>query len=200
MSVMLITDGNDIPKKADPKRVVPQPPAYSGCIANAKATQATASRAQLKRRCALLRQALKEQALEHLISTQQLYGEGAERKVAISDAEVIKRLDALKREQFPSPAAFDNYLRITGQTTHDQLERIKFSLLTAKLLHALTGGASPDHLTPQQRAGLASLARASGKWRLATTCDPAYTVPLCNHGSSAANRQTPSALIAELGL
>lgn len=200
MSIMLITDGNDIPKEVDAKRVVPQPPTYSACVTDAKMTLKTAPRAQLKRKCALLRQALQEQALEHLISTQQLYAESAEHKVSVSDAEATKRLDALKREQFPSPAAFTSYLRITGQTIYDQLERIRFSLLTAKLLQTLTGASSPNHLTIQQSARLAAFASTSDKWRHATTCAPAYAVPLCSREGPKANRPVPDMLITELGL
>jgi hypothetical protein len=200
MSVLVITDDNDIPKSSDPKRAVPQPPAYSACIANGKATLSATPRAQIKQKCALLHEALQDQAIEHLISTQQLYSETAERSISVSDHEVGAYLKRREREEFASHAAYANYLRITGLTKQDQLERARAELLTRKLLQSLTGSSSPHNLTPEQRGRLVSFARISKKWKEATTCKPAYAVPLCKLTGLLPSKPAPDPLIVELGL
>jgi hypothetical protein len=179
MPVIVVTDGNDIPKTNDPKRVVPEPPSYSACIANVKGGKggpaAHLSAVAIKDKCALLRQALQEQALETLISTDQLIGKAAERGITASDSEARQLLTRLKNEEFPSPAAFQRYLRITRQSLGDQFYRLRELILTGKLLQAVTGGTGTP--TPAQQQEFAQI---SEKWVTATSCRAGYVISLCS--------------------
>jgi hypothetical protein len=199
MPVIVVTDGNDIPKANDPKRVVPEPPSYSACIANVKGGKggpARLSAVAIKERCALLRQALQEQALETLIATDQLVGKAAERGITANDSEARQLLTRLKREEFPSEAAFQRYLRITKQSLADQFYRLRELILTGKLIKAVTGGTGTP--TPAQQQEFAQI---SNKWIAATRCRTGYVISLCSEYKPTISKPPPaSALITELGL
>jgi hypothetical protein len=201
MSVLIVTDTGDIPKTTDPKLVVPQAPSYAACITHAGEglahTNGHLSVAAIKEKCARLRQALKEQALETLISADQLIGKSAERGVTVSNSQVRQRLDQLNREEFPNQAAYRRYLRRTRQSVADQLYRVKTNLLAGDLIATATGG--PNHTpSPTQQREFADL---SNKWIAATDCRPDYLVALCSqYKPSAAKPPAVNVLIAELAL
>lgn len=201
MSVLVITDGHAIPKTPDPKLLAPRPPSYATCIADAKGGLAEKgtrlTSASIKQKCASLRRALREQAVEVLISTAQLVDEGAERGIVLNDKQVRRLLAGLVRAEFPSEAAYRRYLHITKQSLRDQIYHVRPMFLAAKVLKAVAGG--PDRTpTPAQLRGLAN---ATKKWIAATTCRAGYVVPRCRE-YKASTEQPPAVnvLIAELAL
>jgi hypothetical protein len=200
MTVLIITDGNDIPKTNDPRRTVPIPPNYTLCVSNAKAVLANStgpSTGALQEKCAQLRQALQEQALEILVSASQLASESAEHHITTNNNEASRRLNRLVHEEFPSRDAFRRYLHLTKQTLTDQLERIKAQILAGKLTSTLTGGSNHTPTAAQQL----SLAQSSKKWIAATICRRAYAISLCNQSDGARHRPPAvNTLIQELGL
>jgi hypothetical protein len=200
MSVLVVTDKSDIPKTNDPKLVVPQPPDYTTCVTNAQAgltgTSNHLTATAIKQKCALLRQALQEQAVELLISTDQLLGKSAERRVTASDGEVRRHLNKLVREEFPSQAAFQRYLRFTRQPLADQLYRVKSLVLTTKLLLAYGLSSGTPSASQQQY-----FTQVTKHWVAATSCRTGYVVPSCSqYKASAAAKPGTGALIQELAL
>jgi foldase protein PrsA len=125
---------------ATPKVPVPDPPAYTNCIAHLEATapkpakgQTKPTAAQLKTQCEQQYASLKQSVLGYLISANWVLSEAAERGVKVSDSEVKKQFNQIKSQQFPTEAAFQKFLTSTGYTVSDVLLRVKLDLLSTKL-------------------------------------------------------------------
>jgi foldase protein PrsA len=122
------------------KPVVPEPPAYTACIAHLEATaakpakgQAKPTAAQLKSQCEQQYKSLQQEVLGFLISSEWVLGEGASLGVKVSDKEVKKQFATIKSQQFPKPAEFEKFLATSGQTVSDLLLRVKLNLLSSKI-------------------------------------------------------------------
>lgn len=119
---------------------VPEPPEYTACIRHLEATapkpakgKTPPSRAQFKSQCETQYTAYKQEVLDFLISSQWVLGEAAEQGVKVSEAEVKKQFETLKKEQFPKESAYKAYLARSGETEADLLQRVKLQLLARKL-------------------------------------------------------------------
>src|SRR5690242_15615781 len=75
-----------------PEHVAPDPPRYAACIAHQEAVSPQSVKAELKEECQRQYQALRQQALDFLISSQWLIGEAASSGQKMSDDEVRARL------------------------------------------------------------------------------------------------------------
>jgi foldase protein PrsA len=122
------------------KPVVPEPPAYTACIAHLEATaakpakgQAKPTAAQLKSECEQQYKSLQQEVLGFLISSEWVIGEGNSLGVKVSDKEVKKQFETIKSQQFPKPAEFEKFLATSGQTVSDLLLRVKLNLLSSKI-------------------------------------------------------------------
>lgn len=126
---------------------VPEPPAYSTCIAHLKAIepkpvkgQKPKTEAQLKAECEQQYKAYQQQVLGFLIVVEWLVGEAKEKGVELSDHEVVKRFNELKKREFPKEAEFQKFLASTGYTISDLLLRVKQSMIETKLQESITKG------------------------------------------------------------
>jgi foldase protein PrsA len=122
------------------KPAIPEPPAFTACIAHLKETepkptkgQKAKTAAQLKAQCEQQYKALQQQVLGFLISSDWVIGEAEEMGVKVSDREVVKHFNQLKKQQFPKEAEFQKFLSSTGQTVSDLLLRVKLSMLSTKI-------------------------------------------------------------------
>jgi foldase protein PrsA len=122
------------------KPVVPEPPAYTACIAHLEATAAKPAKgqskptaAQLKSECEQQYKSLQQEVLGFLISSEWVIGEGNSLGVKVSDKEVKKQFETIKSQQFPKPAEFEKFLATSGQTVSDLLLRVKLNLLSSKI-------------------------------------------------------------------
>jgi len=88
------------------------------------------------------------QTMQFLISAEWLTQESAKRGIATTPREVRATFDKQKRKSFSSEAAYQRFVRTSGQTEADLLYRVKLSLLTNKLQSDVTKGAPP--VTDQQ--------------------------------------------------
>jgi foldase protein PrsA len=127
------------------KPVLPEPPAYTACIAHLKEVepkpakgQKPKTEAELKSQCEQQYTALKQQVLGFLISADWVLGEAESQGVHVSDSEVAKKFNTLKKQQFPKEAEFQKFLATTGQTVSDLLLRVKLSMLTTKIQEKVT--------------------------------------------------------------
>lgn len=127
------------------KPVVPDPPSYSNCVAHLKAIepkpakgQKPKTEAQLKTQCEQQYKALQQTTLGFLISADWVIGQAEEQGVKLSDKEVAKKFNQLKKQQFPKEAEFKKFLATTGQSVSDLLLRVKLSMLTTKIQEKIT--------------------------------------------------------------
>jgi hypothetical protein len=89
-------------------------------------------------------QALRRQALRLLISTRWLIGEAVGRGVAISGAEVRRKVEGVERADFPTGLAEQReFLKSTGETVADLELQARAELAQAKLRQLAIGGAPP---------------------------------------------------------
>jgi foldase protein PrsA len=129
------------------KPVVPDPPAYTNCIAHLEATapkpakgQAKPTSAELKTECETQYKSLKTEVLGFLISSEWVIGEGSHLGVTVSDKEVKKEFEKIKTQQFPKPAEFEKFLATSGQTVSDLLLRVKLNMLSQKIQKKVAEG------------------------------------------------------------
>ncbi len=122
------------------KATVPVPPAYTACIANLKATapkpakgQPAQTEAQLKSQCEQQYKSLQQEVLGFLISSQWVLGEADSLGVKVTDAEVKKEFEKIKKTQFPKAAEFEKFLATSGQSVSDLLLRVKLNMLSQKI-------------------------------------------------------------------
>jgi foldase protein PrsA len=135
------------PGKSGSKPPAPEPPDFTACVAHLEALAAKASKGKTKPNTALYKSqceqqyaAYKQEVLNFLISSQWVVNEAAERGINVSDAEVKKQFASLRAAQFPTAAAFKEYLARTGESEADLLMRVKLSLLARKIQEGITKG------------------------------------------------------------
>ena len=135
------------PGSTAPKPAVPDPPAYTACIAHLEATapkpakgQAKPTSTELKSECKEQYESLKQEVLGFLISSSWVIGEAEHLGVKVSDKEVTKEFAKIKNEQFPKPAEFQKFLATSGQTVSDLLLRVKLNMLSAKIQKKVAKG------------------------------------------------------------
>jgi foldase protein PrsA len=122
------------------KAVVPDPPAYTACIAHLQKTtpkpakgQKAPTSAQLKSQCEQQYKSLQQEVLGFLISSSWVLGEAKSLGVKVSDKEVHTQFAKIKHQQFPKPAEFEKFLATSGQTVSDLLLRVKLNMLSSKI-------------------------------------------------------------------
>lgn len=124
---------------AGSKPVVPDPPKYTACIANAKAQakpakgQKAPGEPELKKQCEQQYKSLQQEVLGFLISSSWVLGEAGSLGVKVTDSEVKKQFEKIKSQQFPKAAEFEKFLKTSGQTVSDLLLRVKLNLLSSKI-------------------------------------------------------------------
>ena len=143
---MAIAAHSTTPKGATTPAPVPDPPEYTRCIEYLRATEHTSaplarsSTAQLKSKCAASYAADKKAALEFLIPAEWAEGEAKELGVNVSDKEVEKEFEKIKKAGYKG--GFENYLARTGYTVPDLLLKTKVErVLPPKLEKAVIGRA-----------------------------------------------------------
>ena len=126
------------------KPVIPEPPAYTACIADLEATESKPAKGQgartpiqLRAQCEQQYKEMAQQVLGYLISLDWVFGAAEEQGVHVSDKEVVERFDAFKKESFKTKAAFQSFLAKTGETVSDLLLREKYQMVSTKLQKAI---------------------------------------------------------------
>ena len=133
----------------------PKPPSYEACVNQKRKTtpkpakgQPKVTDAQLKAQCKQEYNALRDQVLQLLISFQWIEGEAQEQNIKVSESEVKKSFDKQKKEAFPKAADFDKFLKESGQTEEDILQRVRLDTLSTKIREKVTKG--KDKVTDAQ--------------------------------------------------
>ncbi|HUN78952.1 MAG TPA: hypothetical protein VMU32_08540, partial [Solirubrobacteraceae bacterium] len=112
------------------KPSTPVPPDYTACIAHLKEIepkpakgQKPKTEAELKTQCEQQYKEILQQALGFLISYTWVEKEAAAMGVKVSDHEVVKHLNELKKQEYPKEAEFQKFLEKTKYTVSDLLLR-----------------------------------------------------------------------------
>ena len=120
---------------------VPDPESgYAKCVASKrKSTPAPAkgqpkvTDAQLKTQCKQEYDQLRNQVLQLLISFKWIQGEADAKNIKVTDAEVKKSFAEQKKQSFPKEADYQKFIKQSGQTQEDILQRVKLDLLSNKI-------------------------------------------------------------------
>jgi hypothetical protein len=198
MSTLLGGDFFEIAHITPPKGMVSDPPDDSTCIADMRVVAPTMGAGELTGRCEELEQAVKEQALNYLISVQRLIDEGAKAGLKATPGEIQKKFAEVKSRQFSTEADLREYLAERDWTLSDELYLVKRDVLSVKL---------SEELVSKFRGGLNSPALVSyvqgqtRKWTAKTACRTGYVVSVCKDYTSAdaARVPSPAVLIEKIG-
>ncbi len=130
-----------------PRPPAPDPPNFTRCTAAARASapkpargQPVPSDASFKAQCQQQYQSLVQQVMQFLVSSDWIQGEAADQGIKVSAQEVNQQFQTIKAQQFPKPAAFANFLQMSGMTMSDLLFRVRLDALSNKLRTKITAG------------------------------------------------------------
>lgn len=131
------------------KQAVPVPPDYTACVASLKQQLAALlkgkqapTQAQLKAQCAQEYQSYLQQVMQFLVSAEWVLGEAKAQGINVTDQQVAKQFATIKKQQFPTAAAYNAFLASSGETEADLLLRVKLELISTKLRNKATAGTS----------------------------------------------------------
>jgi foldase protein PrsA len=123
-----------------PNAQLPDAPDFVKCVAQKRKTTPAPGKGQpkvtdqaLKDQCNQEYEAVRDQALQVLVSFEWIEGEAEERGIKVSDEEVKKSFDQQKKQGFPKEADFKKFLKDSGQTEEDILQRVRLDLLSNKI-------------------------------------------------------------------
>jgi foldase protein PrsA len=128
------------------KPVLPEPPAYTACIAHLAATAAKPAKGQsapttkeLKSECEQQYKSLQQQVLGVLIQADWIIGEAESLGIKVTDTEVKAELVKIVKEEFTKPGSFKQFLASSHQTISDLLLRVKYrTMLPQKIEQKIT--------------------------------------------------------------
>jgi foldase protein PrsA len=127
--------------------VVPDPPNFTKCVAaKRKSTPAPAKGQpkvtddQLKTQCKTEYEQQRSQVMQLLVSFKWIQGEADAQGVKVTDAEVKKSFDEQKKQSFPKDADYQKFLKTSGQSQEDIMQRVKLDLLSTKIRDKVVKG------------------------------------------------------------
>src|SRR3954454_2350493 len=126
---------------------VPDPPSYAKCVAAKRKTtpapakgQPKVTDTQLKTQCKQEYEQQRSQVMQLLVSFKWIQGEAEAQGIKVTDAEVKKSFDEQKKQSFPKEADYQKFLKQSGQTQEDILQRVKLDLLSNKIRDKVVKG------------------------------------------------------------
>jgi hypothetical protein len=178
-----------------PVGLVSEPPSLAACITRLQAAAPTAgkgaprlSAAQLGGKCRQLNQAMKLQAVGFLVESQWIIALAADEGVKASDQEV-KQLFSRIRAEYPTQAAFQQFLGRNRRSLADELFVVKLDVLREKLSKKLTAGGKPM---------LAKLTDDGQRWTEKTSCRAGYVVAHCKQFKQELPHTSPAVLLEQV--
>jgi foldase protein PrsA len=85
-------------------------------------------------------EALKQQVMQFLISSEWIEGEASERGIDVSSQEIQRQFAQTKKQSFPNEKAYKKFLATSGQTVDDLLFRVRLDVLSNKIREDVTKG------------------------------------------------------------
>jgi foldase protein PrsA len=133
-----------------PNAQVPKPPDFVKCVEQARKGKPKATDGRLRQQCKQEYEALRDQTLQLLISSRWVEGEASERGISVTDSAVEDAFKQQKKQSFPKDGDYKRFLRDSGQTEDDVLQRVRLELLSSKIREQVTKG--KDRVTDRQVA------------------------------------------------
>jgi foldase protein PrsA len=124
---------------------VPDPPDYTKCVAAKKKQpvqgQSKATSAALKKQCKSEYTTLKRQVMQFLIQASWVEQEAGKQHITVPAKTVKASFEKQKNQAFPTPKAYQQFLKTSGMSEADILFRVKLSQLQEKLTKKVTDDA-----------------------------------------------------------
>jgi foldase protein PrsA len=117
--------------------IVPNdPPNFTNCIAEVRKqipTLAKTPDATVKADCAQLFTSLSSQVMDFLVKAYWYQADATKLHITVSNAQVQKAFQAAEKQEFPTAAQFQAFLKQTGQTLADIIYRVRINQIFMKL-------------------------------------------------------------------
>jgi foldase protein PrsA len=136
--------------QGNPSAVVPDPPSYTNCVATLRKQSKPAkgqpkpTDASLLAQCKAQDQQIQQQTMSTLIQSAWVEGEAKKQGVSVTSAAVQQQLVQTKKQSFPTPAAYEKFLKTSGMSPADVLDRVRVQLLAQRITQKIqSGGTQP---------------------------------------------------------
>jgi foldase protein PrsA len=136
-------------KSASANAAVPDPPSYVHCVATLRSQTKTPKgqtpppTSSFIAQCKAANQQVVQQTMSTLIQSKWVEGEAKKQGIAVSSADVNKQLALTKKQSFPTTAAYNKFLKQSGMTSADVLDRVRVQLLAQRISTKIQKSASP---------------------------------------------------------
>ncbi len=124
--------------------VVPDPPAFTKCIANKKKSSEKLSNSALKKQCEQDWDTAKTQIMTSLVQQEWYELEAQDRGINISAQDVQARFEPLKQQSFPKEEDYQKFLKDTGQSQADILQLVRASMIQEKVQEQVKSAPTPS--------------------------------------------------------
>ena len=155
MKIITISQASQTNPNAAKTAAVPDPPDYTKCVAAKKKTapkpakgQPEPTDAQFKTQCQQQYDQFKSEVLGFLIRSTWLDQEAVKQNVKVTDKEVQKQIDDIKKQQFTQKGSYEKFLQTAGLTNEDVLFQQRVRSLQDKITAKITKG--KDKVTDAQ--------------------------------------------------
>jgi foldase protein PrsA len=157
MRIITISQASQTNPNAAKTAAVPDAPDFVKCVAQKKKTapkpakgQPEPTEAQFKTQCKQQYDQFKSEVLGFLIRSTWLDQEAQKQKVKVTDKEVQKQIDDIKKQQFTQKGSYEKFLQTAGLTNEDVLFQQRVRELQNKITQKVTKG--KDKVTDAQIA------------------------------------------------
>lgn len=156
--------------------VVAIPPSYGRCVRTVHGRGASWARAW--KLCQALFLDQNSNVMQLLITSSWIRGEAHERGLSVSRSKVLAEFKKTKKSAFPSEKDFKKFLRESGETVIDLIQRTSLDMLSLSIRKDVVKG-----LNSKQAADALSrfVPRFQAKWKSRTTCNHNFAIDLCGH-------------------
>jgi foldase protein PrsA len=117
--------------------IIPDPPTYDKCVAEVRhdiPSLAKTSTKQVRADCKQLYDQYASSVMQNLIQDYWLELEANRDHIKVTDAQVQKAFNTARKQQLPTSAQFNAFLKSTGETTQDVLFHFRINQIASKLL------------------------------------------------------------------
>jgi hypothetical protein len=176
--------------------VVPDAPDFTNCIASLQKAagkgKTAPTAAQAKSQCQSQFDQQKGQVLNLLITSAWIQGQAKAMGISASDKEVQTQFEKTKTQAFGTgakgAAAYQKFLKQSGETKDDILFRVKIDALSTKIRDKAIKGLSGK----KQQAELQKFIKSfQADWKARTECAMVYIIDLCKNAPKQAAAQQP---------
>jgi SurA N-terminal domain len=123
------------------------PPRFERCVAAERrlhrGRRDRPTRRELRRDCRERYELLRSAVMTFLVEAVWVRQEAAARGIAVTPRQVRRALERQKSRAFPNERAYRRFLRDTGQTESDILERVELDMLQRRLTRRVTSSLPP---------------------------------------------------------